>query len=1441
MPYEVELCKALGITDKEYFEFLDLAEAYTARKKEYDHIPEIVMGEVLIAKGVLTIWGQIAVAIALTAIAYVLTPKPKDPSQAPRLEVGGVQGRSRFNPTNGFDSLQDLAVLGSFIPLVYARQGVRVSSQLLWSQVRTTQYGESVSAIALFSNGTLGAKPQFESLALGDLFLADFPESKFKVYFSVGARLDGRLKGVSDDEKKITLGSNPNNWLNKDQYAQGSAQNKNNYGARANREYDDEDPFLVKTYDTNYFAYKPSFSSTKTPTTNNTFGLYNPMPNGNAYKVRWELLLQALDGDDEVKRDARHKMGKVMHKYPRYVSITNRTDSDFYATVGDGTVLSPSQVQAALDASSATDPNQFKKVFTVNYRIYHAAEESAWIDSSITTTSSDASMKWNRFSPWGSSDAKSVVDTGRENVDDAMAVGEQYMVGSCLMTVREEDNGNKWLPGILGFDKAIKLEADEAGYIEFRNLNDNKMPFESLIVQKVELATFSNTRRCDVTEIGLKSKVWRKINGFPNINELPSQARIKSYEDKNGSIQLGNVNKYVKRLSFFILQAKRINSGDDFINVSDTPLCVKGSSPVAQYNAISIKHLSPSQYEFRFKPIPGNVILNYYSGIVHVLSYAETIRSHTNHSLNLTISYHAKIEQLPTNKQDGNTFTNNPEWVRGGLGIAFEEDGVTPIDATGPVESLSSTTTGTKPVDVDLVYADRPGQFSPPNQCTYYGNGLNNDPNQGQPLQAQHTNVSNYNYKGTPIESNAYFSPIKGVYVLSEPRPNGKTRWHYSVGGTLIGGANANYWREYNTGDKPYGDQDWSEGIEEVDKDTGQGLGIWHRFRLARNPSSWNGGEDWRQGIGNGVNLYAIAIQKSNKVPTITTQRNIRSTSTSGSGTGLTIEVFTETNVPNGTDTHKTFTIITAGTGYKDGDTITIIGETPTINLTVQIVPPTIDAPDVSPHSDWRMGDGGDGTANYYINYWQHIKHNPNNAISDYFLFDAENSSHETGPEHEVTYINEILHAGNADNPQINYENLAIGGVRIGATNTLSSFNSFSAFIEEGIMVDRLIPDHNYTTGTGYLTRNSHIDSSDNFVEIAHDLLTNNVYGAGDVVGHDGVDRAMMIEGARYCRANGFFWNGIIDNKFNLREFIFENAAYNFLDFSILGGRFSLRPSFPVKDNYEIDYDATISNKGIKIKALFTDGNMKDIKVSFLTPEERKMFKATVIHRKDEKNSKGIAGFAENIAKTYAYNREGENATTFIPKAEKLPEEVFDFSNWCTSESHAKLFAAIALTIRKEVDHGIVFQTPPSSVFGLLAGDYIRVLTEATHTSRFNNGSIDENGIVISKETITGSIKTYVWSPGSLGGIEEKEFSVGSDGKNSLGLTNKLFAQVDSTTEDRIYKVESITYGEEGFIEIAGSHVPLTSNDKLAVLYHANPNEAANNVDYLTRFPELRG
>jgi hypothetical protein len=1412
LPFEVELCEAIGVTPKEYFEFLDLTDAYNLQqKKGYENVPLIVNGGletwIVIEGGKwigLTFWGKVAVTVALVAAAYLLSPKPQDQSAGPRLDIGGIQGRSRFNPTNGFESLQDLAVLGSFIPLVYASRGVRVSSQLLWSQIRTTQFGETINAICLFSNGEIEEKPQFDSLALGETFLADLPLSKQKVYFSTGARFDNRLKGVADSETPSS---------SSDQYPNGTAKNTHNYQYRSNREYDDSDPFMVKCYEQTRFVYKPSFSCTKTPSTNSKFGLYSPMPNGNAYKVVWELLLLAKDGDDDIKQDARIKMGKITHKYPRYVGITSAGESDFYNSVGNGVVLTPNQVKGAIDSPSGD--------LIVNYRIYHAIEESAWIDSSITNV--DQSKKWNKFSPWGSSDAKAVADTTREFVDDTIAVGEQYMVGSTLMTAIEEDNGNRWVHGFEGFPKTIKLQADEHGYLEFRNTDETKLPSQSLIVQKANLATFSNTRKCNITEIGIKSVVWRQINGFPNVNAMPSQDRIRSYEDKNGGIQLGNISKYVKRLSFFVLQAKKINSGDEFQDINTTLICVKGSSPVAQYNVLNVKSIDgPNQFEFRFKPVPGNVVLNYYSGAVHVLNYSAALRRETNYSLGLQISYHAQLESLPTDKVNGNRFTNNTEWDRGGLGSALDPDTGNPLPIVGPVSQFSPMVSGTLPVDEDLVYNYLTTPFLPDNVTTYTGIGTNNQ-------QGTWTNVSNYNFKGTPVVGNAYFSPQKGIYALSEPRGS-NTRWYFTFGGSLIP---ETFYKDYPTNYMPYRDSDWSDGIEEVDS-SGNGTGIYHRFKIARNPSSLNSGEDWRGSAGNGRNFFAIAVQRSNKRPSITISTDERpTTATKGTGVGLTINVKKTTN---GTDTFKEYTLGAAGTGYQDGDTVTINSESPTQTLVLVIDPPPVDVEDIETHSDWRM-DGGDETADFYTNYWSIVKHNPNNAIADYFLFDAESSSHENGPEHELTYVNEITHAGSSTNPEINYEKLAIAGIRIGATNTLSSFGSFTAFIQKGIKVDRLIPDSNPNSGTGYLTRDSETASTNNFVEIAHDLLTNTMYGVGDIVGHDGVDRKSMIEGARYCRANNFYWDGVIDSKFNLREFIFEHAGYNFLDFSILGGRFSLKPSFPVDGDYKINYEAGV-NTGIDVKALFTDGNMKDIKITFLTPEERKMFKATVIHRENNRNSKGIGGFPENIAKTYAYNPTGKELSAFYEDAEKLPEEVFDLSNWCTSEAHAKTFAAIALSIRKEVDHGIVFQTPPSSVFGLIAGNYIRVLTEMTHTSRFNNGSIDDNGIVTSRSSISGSINAYVWSPGTLGKITNSTFSVNSSGTNSAGLRNKLFAQVDTTEEDRIYKVESITYGEEGFIQIAASHVPLTSDNKLAVLYNASP-ESVNGVKFTLRFPEL--
>ena len=80
--------------------------------------------------------------------------------------VGGqdfVSGQ-RSAPTSGFDSVQNVVEIGSTIPLVYANRrfvdgkfygGVRVNTNLLWSQLLSIGGGQLLRGIFLVGEGTI--------------------------------------------------------------------------------------------------------------------------------------------------------------------------------------------------------------------------------------------------------------------------------------------------------------------------------------------------------------------------------------------------------------------------------------------------------------------------------------------------------------------------------------------------------------------------------------------------------------------------------------------------------------------------------------------------------------------------------------------------------------------------------------------------------------------------------------------------------------------------------------------------------------------------------------------------------------------------------------------------------------------------------------------------------------------------------------------------------------------------------------------------------------------------------------------------------------------------------------------------------------------------------------------------------------------------------------
>lgn len=130
LPYEHELIEALGVTNEEYFDFLDQQHAYT----------DIKAGTQLdIRNADPATWAIILTVVGiLFQVASALFLRPSMPGA----DDGSEQTRDqRVGRRFGFNGAQELAKYGEPVPLIYTNTadnvdgGVRVSTLLLWSAI----------------------------------------------------------------------------------------------------------------------------------------------------------------------------------------------------------------------------------------------------------------------------------------------------------------------------------------------------------------------------------------------------------------------------------------------------------------------------------------------------------------------------------------------------------------------------------------------------------------------------------------------------------------------------------------------------------------------------------------------------------------------------------------------------------------------------------------------------------------------------------------------------------------------------------------------------------------------------------------------------------------------------------------------------------------------------------------------------------------------------------------------------------------------------------------------------------------------------------------------------------------------------------------------------------------------------------------------------------
>jgi len=207
LPSDRYLAQLLGISDEEYAWFKAGAKKRAMRAPQ----PAVVCGsEAGVALTLAII--KLVVGIGLLIASTFFKPSSREPAKLGTKDRGGraVTNNQRFAPRYEFGSTQEIATLGSVIPIVYALReeissvtygGVRANATLLWSQLLSLGGSQMLRAIFLVGNGPI-ASIDAKNFASGDNTLASYDFGSDATN-QVGARMSVYGRYASNLDRRI--------------------------------------------------------------------------------------------------------------------------------------------------------------------------------------------------------------------------------------------------------------------------------------------------------------------------------------------------------------------------------------------------------------------------------------------------------------------------------------------------------------------------------------------------------------------------------------------------------------------------------------------------------------------------------------------------------------------------------------------------------------------------------------------------------------------------------------------------------------------------------------------------------------------------------------------------------------------------------------------------------------------------------------------------------------------------------------------------------------------------------------------------------------------------------------------------------------------------------------------------------------------------------------
>jgi hypothetical protein len=367
------------------------------------------------------------------------------------------------------------------------------------------------------------------------------------------------------------------------------------------------------------------------------------------------------------------------------------------------------------------------------------------------------------------------------------------------------------------------------------------------------------------------------------------------------------------------------------------------------------------------------------------------------------------------------------------------------------------------------------------------------------------------------------------------------------------------------------------------------------------------------------------------------------------------------------------------------------------------------------------------------------------------------------------------------------YQDLVLLGLNIYSGQGVQDLRSLSAWVTKGKKVRKLSDNGSYGPS---------LSSSTSFApEIFLDTILDEKNGIGAYANPNGIDTVRLGEAQKFCRANGYYMDGVIAQPQSWREFWSTVAPFSLLEFARIGGKETLVPAVPYDSFGRV-------TRSISISALFNQGNILEdsYKEEFIDyGDNTQDLIATIVYRNTENDN--VFPGNTSVTVTLVDSIESESV-----------RQSFDLSDFVSTRRQALHYGMLLCQQRRWSRRAVEFKTFPTES-PIEPGSYIYVQTDQNQWDDFRSGIVEAGGKLntpLAEEPINGSYTALLYSGNPDNGVVRlSSVSVANSQSSSFAAYEGwLFVLGTALTTKRVFRVTEVTMEEEGEITVRAIEHP---------------------------------